>query len=90
MDEDFVNYETMHDWLMSFVDVDVWRVLVKDIKLHILSANKKTSLIYTFNHAFPTSITEVQFDSTNTETTPITFTVEFRYQWFDFERVVNA
>lgn len=87
MDEDYSNYEYLHNWLVSFIDGNSWRNLVKDMKLHVLSGNKTPLVLYTFHYAFPVSLGEISYDSSNTDTTPIIFNVEFRYQWFDFERV---
>lgn len=88
MDEDFENYIQLCNWMRSFIDDDDWHNLVKDIKLHILSANKKVLLTYSFYGSFPTMLGEVSFDSSNLSPTPISFNVEFRYQWFEFKREI--
>lgn len=88
MDEDFENYIHLANWMRSFIDDDDWRNLVKDIKLHILSGNKKSLLIYTFTGAFPTSMGEVMFDSSTMDPTQITFNVQFRYQYFTWEKTL--
>ena len=89
MDEDFENYIQLCTWMRAFIDDDDWRNLIKDIKLHILSSNKTTLLTYTFKGAFPTSMGEVMFDSSVMDTTQIAFNVEFRYQYFEFERITT-
>jgi hypothetical protein len=63
MDEEFENYCYLMNWMTSFIDQDVYRNLVKDTKLSILSANKKSLLIYTFVGSLPTSLSDVTFDS---------------------------
>jgi hypothetical protein len=74
-------------WMTSFIDEDNYRNLIKDTKLSILSANKKTLLIYTFKGTLPTSLGDVNFDSSVMEAQNIVFTVELRYQYFTWERV---
>ena len=88
MDEEFENYICLTNWMRSFIDDDDWRELVKDIKLHILSGNKKVLLVYTFVGAFPTMMGEVMFDSSTMDPTQINFNVEFRYQYFTYEKVI--
>lgn len=85
MDENFETYKTLTNWMLSFIDDDSFGNLVKDIKLHILSANKKPLIIFTYIQSFPTSIPEVMFDSSIMDTDPIIFTVEFRYQKIQVE-----
>ena len=87
MDEEFDNYICLANWMRSFIDDDDWRNLIKDIKLHILSGNKKSLLIYTFKGAFPTMMGEITFDSSSMDPTQINFSVEFRYQYFTYEKV---
>lgn len=87
MDEEFTNYLYLMKWMMSFIDEDDYRRLIKDTKLSILSANKKSLLIYTFVGAFPTNLSDVSFDSSTMDAQNITFTCEIRYQYFKWERV---
>ena len=87
MDEEFTNYIQMADWMRSFIDDDDWRNLVKDIKLHILSGNKKTLLSFTCKSAFPTSLGEIMFDSSVTDVTQIVFNVEFRFEYMTWEKI---
>jgi hypothetical protein len=86
MDEDFEGYIQMIDWLKSFKDDDVWSNLVKDIRVHILNANKKTNLIFTFIGAFPTNLGELTLDSSQSDVTQITFNLEFRYQYMVYTK----
>lgn len=86
LDENLENYTYIHEWLVSFRDMDVWHELTKDIKLHILSANKRPLLTFTFVHAFPTNLGEVTFDSTQTDFTQMVFSVQWSYQFFTFKR----
>jgi hypothetical protein len=86
VDEDFSNYEYVQNWLVSFVDEGDWRELVKDLSLHVLSANKKTLLKFVFVHAFPTSLGDITFDSSVMDSTQMTFTIDFTYQYFNIVR----
>lgn len=93
MDEDFENYIYLANWMRAFngdddvySENDDWHNIVKDIKLHILSGNKKALLVYTFVGAFPTMLGDVMFDSSAMDPTQIQFNVEFRYQYFTWEK----
>lgn len=88
MDEDFENYIYLANWMRAFIDDDEWQNLVKDIKLHILSGNKRALLIYTFVGSFPTTMGEVMFDSSTMDPTQISFNVQFRYQYFTWEKTL--
>jgi hypothetical protein len=87
LDEDFANYIYLHDWLSSFTDDAIWRELTKDLKLHILSANKHTLLIFTFVHAWPFSIGDISFTSSIGTAQNIVFETSFRYQYFEYNIV---
>lgn len=88
MDEEMENYQYLHHWIRDFIDVDDWRNLVKDITLHVLSANKSVLMRFTFFQAFPTSISDITFDSGTMDATQITFSATFAYQYFTFEKTV--
>ena len=87
LDEDYLNWTNFHDWVFSFKDEDVWYNLTKDIKLHILNANKNQEIIFTFVHAFPTNIGAIDLTSAAVGAEPIIFPVEFKYQYYTYERV---
>lgn len=87
MDEEFENYCYLMDWMTSFIDDDDYRKLIKDTKLSILSANKKSLLVYTFVGSLPTNLSDITFDSSTMDAQNITFTCEIRYQYFKWERI---
>lgn len=87
LDEEFNNYQFLHDWLRSFIDDRPWQDVVKDLKLTILTANKKPIITFDFVMCIPTMISSLAFNSTTSENSPITFTTEFAYQYFRFERL---
>lgn len=86
MDENMDNYQHLHNWMRSFIDDDDWRNLVKDITLFIMSANKKILLKFLFVSAFPTSLSDLTFDSAVMDATQITYSVTFAYQHFTFQK----
>ena len=86
MDERFQTYKTILDWLGIFSqDPQPWNLLTKDIKLHMLSANKNILVTFTFYDAFPVSLPEVSLESNVAEPIPLTFNIEFRYSYFTLE-----
>lgn len=86
MDEDFEIYMQMVDWLKSFKDDADWKELIKDIRIHILNANKKTNLIFVFTGAFPTNLGDITLDSSQSDVSQITFNLEFRYQYMTYTK----
>lgn len=89
MDEEFENYQYLHNWLRDFIDVDDWRHLVKDLTLNVLSANKALLLKFTFTDAFPTSLGDITFDSGTMDALQLTYNATFAYQYFTFEKLVQ-
>jgi len=88
MDEDFQNYIYLHNWLRDFIDMDDYRNLIRNINLHILSANKQNIIVFEFFGAFPTNLASISFDSAITDSQIITFDVEFTYQYFTFKNIL--
>lgn len=88
LDEDFENYQFLHDWLRSFIDDRPWQDIVKDLKMTILTANKIPILEFNFIMCIPTMISSISFNTTTTENNQITFTTEFAYQYFRFSRII--
>lgn len=87
LDEELENYMYLHNWVRDFIDMDDWRKLVKDITLHVLSANKKILLLFKFFQAFPTAVSDISFDSGAMDSMQITYSATFSYQYFTFEKV---
>ena len=85
MDEEFQSYKSLVGWLQSFVDEGPWLNLTKDMKLYVLSSNKIPLITFTFVHVFPVNIPDLPLESNVVDPTPITYTVEFRFQWFSVE-----
>lgn len=82
MDENFSNYLTLHNWLASFRDDDIWNRLTRDIKLSITNPNKNRVVEFTYVHAYPIMIESINLNSAVSEPDPITFGVTFAYQYF--------
>lgn len=81
LDEDYKTYTLIYDWMVSFIDQDTFIHLVKDILVHILSANNKPILTFKYTDAFPTSLDSLPLLSNTSENEIITFGVSFRYQY---------
>lgn len=80
--EDFVNYIYLHNWITQCRDKDFVENNMKDITINILNNNKLKDLTFTFHGAFPTNLGTINLESNIDDTTPLTCSATFRYQWF--------
>ncbi len=59
--------------------------IYSDVTLTILTNKSNPIANIFFRNAFPTVLTPIEFDTTNTDVSPITSTVTFRYTYYDVE-----
>lgn len=84
IDEDFTNYQEIHDWMYGAVtqpdlpDTDKY----KDMSLLILSSHNNVVREFKFVKAFPVNLSSVAFDATVTDAEYLTATAVFHYSYF--------
>jgi len=84
VDEYFVNYQEMHDWLIGLVvepdskDIEKYR----DMTLLVLDSHNNVSREIQFYSAFPVSLSNLEFDAAKTSVEYLTATVTFKYSYF--------
>lgn len=97
--KDMKGYIHILRWLRKFANVSQHdRDLIKgnqgrqihvnymsDFCLHILDNNNNPQYMLKFFNAFPTFLSEIPFNTNNTDATPIFISASFAYQYFDFE-----
>jgi hypothetical protein len=86
LSEDFENYLFLYKWMRDIQSIDHPNKHFRDITLHILNNNKLTNLKVVFYNCVPTSLSEIDLESAVTDTSPLTTTVTFRYQYFIMTR----
>ena len=86
IDEDLVNYTSVHNWIRKFGLSD-GRADEKDqysrALLHVLSSHNNTNHIVEFTNLFPVSLTGVPFDASITDIEYLTADVTFKYEKYD-------
>jgi len=86
IDEDLVNYTSVHNWIRKFGLSD-GRADQKDqysrALLHVLSSHNNTNHIVEFTNLFPVSLTGVPFDASITDIEYLTADVTFKYEKYN-------
>lgn len=98
VDENFTNYKEIFDWMLELRHPEAGNVGVQttssDIKsqltLTVLNNNKIPIRRVHFIHAWPTNLSEVQFDVTTAGNEPQLCDVSFTYTYFEIETITNS
>lgn len=82
-DENMDNFYAMHKWMKDILTSDTPSELLCDMNLVVLnSSNNHVRTVY-FRNAFPTSMSGIAFDTGVTDVQYASFSVSFRYDYFD-------
>jgi len=93
VDEDMKNYLEIHDWMVGIghpENLQQYRDLaekVSDGSMMILSSNSNPSIMISLYDMFPTSLTPLNFDVTQTDIEYLEAEVTFRYRQFIVEKL---
>ena len=88
IDEDLVNYTTIHNWIRKFGLAEK-RLLPGEsdeyslANLFILSSHNNVNHIITFTNMFPVSLSGVPFDATIGDVEYLTANVTFKYETYE-------
>ena len=88
VDEDLVNYNSIHKWMRDNGNADEMKRVTteEDIytngQLHIVTSAYNPAFIVEYRDIFPVSLSNLQFDATITDTEYITAEVTFKHQQF--------
>jgi hypothetical protein len=88
VDEDLVNYNSVHTWIRDVGNADQMARTTpeNDIytngQLHIVTSSYNPAFIVEFRDLFPVSLSGLQFDATMTDVEYITAEVVFKHQQF--------
>jgi hypothetical protein len=102
IDEDFQNYLELYNWITALgfpdnygqrVDIDNKPVYtgdgtVSDISLIALNSAKNPNFEIVFQDAFPVSLGDVMFDSTNEDVNYVTCSASFIYTQYTIGRII--
>ena len=93
LDEDMKAYNEMYSWMRRIVDEPNRGPLDRaadkpptysDITLSILSSHNNTTKSVRYIECLPVSLGDITFESTGSGTEFVTFSVAFRFTYFDF------
>jgi hypothetical protein len=98
VDEDLKNYKEVYDWF-SYISLKTdflgYNALTKDTTLQkgvksnviltTLTSAKNANKSFTFHDAFPVGISELRFDSTQTDVLFLEHTVSFEFTYFSLD-----
>ena len=82
-DEKMDNFAAIYKWLNDTVSTDSPYDLVCDVSLIVLNSTNNQSRIVTFKNCYPNSMSGIAFDVGQTEVQYASFTVTFRYDYYD-------
>ena len=81
--EDLKNYLYIHDWLLKTRNEDDKDEWFKDITIHSLTNNKRVNVDVVFRGCFPTSLSDITFESNVSDTDPVVVSATFEYEYFE-------
>ena len=96
LDEDMQGYTEMYNWIRRTIDTNIRNPLDRlrdtpphyaDITLHILSSHNNTTTQIQYQDCVPTSLGDIQFESTSGGDTFITFNASFRFTYFELKSI---
>ncbi len=86
VDEDLVNYKSIHDWIRKYTLSDGRSDeadLYSSARLFILTSHNNSSHYVEFNNIFPINITGIPFDATVSDIDYLTAEVIFKYESYN-------
>lgn len=84
IDENMDNYSKLFDWIVETVNVNSQSAMKKDLSLLIYNNSNNLNKTIQFIGAFPTSLSPVEFSSTNSDTQFLFSDVEFSIDYYSF------
>lgn len=84
IDENMDNYSKLFDWMVETVNVNSQSAMKKDLSLLIYNNSNNLNKTIQFIGAFPTSLSPVEFSSTNSDTQFLFSDVEFSIDYYRF------
>lgn len=99
LDEDMQGYSEMFQWLRRLLDTPTKNPLDRtsttpptyaDITLHILSSHNNTTKQVRYLDCIPTSLGDIQFESTDQGSSFITFNASFRFNYFELLDITST
>lgn len=99
LDEDMQGYTEMYNWIRRIIDTNMVQkgrdfgsseTPFADITLNILSSHNNTTKQIQYKDCVPTALGDIQFESTSTGDTFITFGASFRFTYFEMKSISSS
>jgi len=99
LDEDMQGYTEMYNWIRRIIDTNMktkgrdftsTETPFADITLNILSSHNNTTKQIQYKDCVPTALGDIQFESTSTGDTFITFGASFRFTYFEMKSIDSS
>jgi hypothetical protein len=94
VDEKMTNYLEIFNWIKGISSVENYNTISKsedgafsDISVILLNSMKNASMEWTFYNCFPTSISGIDLDTTNTDVIYPESIANFRYDYYDIKNI---
>ncbi len=101
VNEDMTDYLEIYNWMVALaspVNFDAYKALENqnagavenlrsDLNLQIMNSSMNSNIMITFYDAFPVSIGDIEFNSTDTSVNYIECNVEFKYLRYDITKI---
>jgi len=101
LNEDMTDYLEIYNWMVSLaspVNFDGYKTLqnaqagtsatlYSDLNLQIMNSSMNSNIMITFYDAFPVSLGDIEFNSTDTSVNYIECSVEFKYLRYDITKL---
>lgn len=86
VDETFINYRQIHDWILSNALIDNPNLKkTREIVLMPFTSHNNVSVSFRFADAFPISLSSLEYNTTLTDINYLTASVDFKYSYFKFD-----
>lgn len=82
VDQNLDNYLEVYDWFQQIQVSENISQMVSDCSLHFLDGNNNVTRTIDFIGAYPLVMTELELNSDDSDTVPVTCSVTFNYQYF--------
>jgi hypothetical protein len=82
VDEHFVNYKEIHDWMMEMVTERHDYDKLRTINLLVLTSHNNVARRFEFVGAYPVSLSAIPFDASATDISYLTASATFAYSYF--------
>jgi len=99
LDEDMEGYSEMFQWIRRLLDTPSREALSRtstqpptyaDITLMIMSSHNNTTKQIQYKDCVPTSLGDIQFESTSSGDAFITFNASFRFSYFELKSISST